>query len=76
MSSVSKGHVYNVTAEVILNGKKYPAETNFVYIGETANQASVETNWDSLGGTVDLTAHSHGMKRSKKPRRYSERIPP
>lgn len=58
VSSVSKGHVYNVTAEVILNGKKYPAETNFVYIGETANQASVETNWDSLGGTVDLTAYA------------------
>ena len=56
--SVSKGHVYNVTAEVTLNGKKYPAETNFVYIGETANQASVETNWDSLGGTVDLTAYA------------------
>ena len=58
VSSVSKGHVYNVTAEVTLNGKKYPAETNFVYIGETANQASVETNWDSLGGTVDLTAYA------------------
>ena len=58
VESVAKGHVYNVTAEVTLNGKKYPAETNFVYIGETANQASVETNWDSLGGTVDLTAYA------------------
>lgn len=58
VASVSKGHVYNVTAEVTLNGKKYPAETNFVYIGEAANQASVETNWDSLGGTVDLTAYA------------------
>lgn len=58
VASVSKGHVYNVTAEVTLNGKKYPAETNFVYIGETANQASVETNWDSLGGTVDLSAYA------------------
>lgn len=27
-------------------------------IGEAANQASVETNWDSLGGTVDLTAYA------------------
>lgn len=58
VESVAKGHVYNVTAEVTLNGKKYPAETNFVYIGDTANQASVETNWDSLGGTVDLTAYA------------------
>lgn len=58
VASVSKGHVYNVTAEITLNGKKYPAETNFVYIGEAANQASVETNWDSLGGTVDLTAYA------------------
>lgn len=58
VASVSKGHVYNVTAEITLNGNKYPAETNFVYIGEAANQASVETNWDSLGGTVDLTAYA------------------
>lgn len=58
VESVAKGHVYNVTAEVTLNGKKYPAETIFVYIGDTANQASVETNWDSLGGTVDLTAYA------------------
>ena len=58
VAPVSKGHVYNVTAETTLNGKKYPAETNFVYIGEAANQASVETNWDSLGGTVDLTAYA------------------
>ena len=58
IATVSKGHVYNVSSAVDLNGKHYPAETNFVYIGETEDQASVETNWDSLGGTVDLSAYA------------------
>ena len=53
--TVIPGDVYNVVAEVEINGDKYPAGTNFVYIGTTDNQASVETNWDSLGGVVDLS---------------------
>lgn len=55
VSAVIPGDVYNVVAEVTINGNKYPAGTNFVYIGTADNQASVETNWDSLGGVVDLS---------------------
>lgn len=56
VSAVIPGDVYNVVAEVTINGNKYPAGTNFVYIGTADNQAAVETNWDSLGGVVDLSA--------------------
>ena len=55
VSAVIPGDVYNVVAEVTINDNKYPAGTNFVYIGAADNQASVETNWDSLGGVVDLS---------------------
>lgn len=51
---VSSGHVYNVESEIILNSITYPANTNFVYIGEEENQASVESNWDSLGGMISV----------------------
>lgn len=52
LPSVSNGYVYNVESEITLNGILYPAYTNFVYIGLEDNQASVETNWDSLGGMI------------------------
>lgn len=52
LPSVSNGYVYNVESEITLNGIPYPAYTNFVYIGIEDNQASVETNWDSLGGMI------------------------
>lgn len=52
LPSVSNGYVYNVESEITLNGIQYPAYTNFVYIGLEDNQASVETNWDSLGGMI------------------------
>lgn len=41
------GDVWNVTAEFTLNSKKYPAGTNVVWTG---------TEWDPLGGTVDIAA--------------------
>lgn len=41
------GDVWNVTAEFTLNSKKYPAGTNVVWTG---------SEWDPLGGTVDLAA--------------------
>lgn len=52
LPSVSNGYVYNVESETTLNGILYPAYTNFVYIGLEDNQASVEANWDSLGGMI------------------------
>ena len=39
------GDVWNVTAEFTLNSKVYPAGTNVVWTG---------SEWDPLGGTVDL----------------------
>lgn len=50
--SVSNGYVYNVESAITLNNISYPAYTNFVYIGSEDDQASVETNWDSLGGMM------------------------
>ena len=41
------GDVWNVTAEFTLADKKYPAGTNVVWTG---------SEWDPLGGTVDLAA--------------------
>ena len=41
------GDVWNVTAEFTLNSKVYPAGTNVVWTG---------SEWDPLGGTVDLAA--------------------
>lgn len=41
------GDVWNVTAEFTLGEKKYPAGTNVVWTG---------SEWDPLGGTVDLAA--------------------
>lgn len=55
IQTVEKGDVYNLSVETQLNGIKYPAYTNFVYVGETKDQAGEESNWDSLGGTVDFS---------------------
>lgn len=41
------GDVWNVTAKFNLGGKDYPAGTNVVWTG---------SEWDPLGGTVDLAA--------------------
>lgn len=54
LSVVQNGWVYSIESEFELNGKKYPAGTNIAYVGNTANQASVETNWDALGGSFDM----------------------
>lgn len=54
LSVVQNGWVYSIENEFELNGKTYPAGTNIAYVGNTANQASVETNWDALGGSFDM----------------------
>lgn len=45
LTTKSIGDVWNVTAEFTLNSKTYPAGTNVVWTG---------SEWDPLGGTVDL----------------------
>lgn len=53
--SVEVGDVYNVESEVTLNNLRYPAYTNFVYIGGHEN---TELNWDSLGGTMQIGTYA------------------
>ncbi len=45
-STAVVGDVWNMTASATVDGKVYPAGTNWVY---------TEEGWDALGGTVDLS---------------------
>ena len=47
LTTKAVGDVWNVTAEFTLNSKKFPAGTNVVWTG---------SEWDPLGGTVDIAA--------------------
>ena len=47
------GDVYNVEVSITLDGVLYPAHTNFVYTG-LSSTGSLEKNWDSLGGTMQI----------------------
>lgn len=63
VESAIVGDTYNVTAEFTLNSKKYPAGTNVVFIGDgtpegTGNSPADQTQWDALGGTVDLAPYA------------------
>lgn len=60
LTNVKCGDVWNVTAEFTLGGKTYPAGTNVVALADKS--AADPTNWDALGGTVDLAGHTAEMK--------------
>lgn len=60
LTNVKCGDVWNVTAEFTLSGKTYPAGTNVVALADKS--AADSTNWDALGGTVDLAGHTAEMK--------------
>lgn len=60
LTNVKCGDVWNVTAEFTLSGKTYPAGTNVVALADKS--AADPTNWDALGGTVDLAGHTVEMK--------------
>ncbi|EJX07777.1 hypothetical protein EVA_04112, partial [gut metagenome] len=49
-----KGDVWNVTADFNLNGNHYPAGTNVVAIADFNLGGNIASQWDTLGGTVDL----------------------
>lgn len=51
------GDVWNVTNAFTLGGKPYPANTNVVCVTATSSSDHDEGNWDSLGGTVDLSTY-------------------
>lgn len=52
------GDVWNVTAAFNLGGKPYPAGTNVVCVTATSSSSHTESNWDALGGTVDLSPYA------------------
>lgn len=61
VGTAAVGDTYNVTAEFTLNSQKYPAGTNVVFVGpgeEGEPDPSDQTQWDALGGTVDLTPYA------------------
>ena len=60
LTNVKCGDVWNVTAEFTLSGKMYPAGTNVVALADKS--AADPTNWDALGGTVDMAGHTQEMK--------------
>ena len=60
VGTAAVGDVYNVTAAFTLNGQKFPAGTNVVFVGpgeEGEPDPSQQAQWDALGGTVDLTPY-------------------
>ena len=59
VGTAAVGDVYNVTAEFTLNSQKFPAGTNVVFVGteEGEPDPTQQTQWDALGGTVDLTPY-------------------
>lgn len=60
VGTAAVGDVYNVTAEFTLNSQKFPAGTNIVFVGpgeEGESDPTQQTQWDALGGTVDLTPY-------------------
>lgn len=57
LTNAKVGDVWNVTNAFTLGGKPYPANTNVVCITATSSSDHGERNWDSLGGTVDLSTY-------------------
>ena len=57
LTDAKVGDVWNVTNEFMLGGKKYPAGTNVVCVTATSSSDHNDDNWDTLGGTVDLTPY-------------------
>ena len=59
INDVVIGDVYNVISEFTLNNQKFTAGTNVVFVGPSEEggviNPSDQTQWDALGGTVDLT---------------------
>lgn len=58
LTDAKPGDVWNVEAEFMLSGKKYPASTNVVCVTATSGSSHTDANWDALGGTVDLTPYA------------------
>lgn len=57
LTDAKVGDAWNVTNAFAFGGKPYPANTNVVCIKATSTSDHGENNWDSLGGTVDLSTY-------------------
>ena len=49
IDNLEQGNVYNILTPFYIDGKRYPEGTNIAWTG---------TEWDPLGGVVDLSAYS------------------
>ena len=56
-TGLTVGDVYNVVSAATVDGKWYPAGTNFVYMGE--DETTHAQKWDALGGTFDLSPYAY-----------------
>ena len=52
------GDVWNIINDFTLNRKPFPANTNIVCTKATSSSDHDEDNWDSIGGTVDLSPYA------------------
>ena len=57
LTDAKVGDVWNVINDFTLNGKPFPANTNIVCVIATSPSDHDEDNWDSIGGTVNLSAY-------------------
>lgn len=57
LTDAKVGDVWNVINDFTLNGKPFPANTNVVCVTATSPSDHDEDNWDSIGGTVNLSAY-------------------
>lgn len=57
LTDAKVGDVWNVINDFTLNGKPFPASTNIVCVTATSPSDHDEDNWDSIGGTVNLSAY-------------------
>lgn len=55
LTDAKVGDVWNVINDFTLSGKPFPANTNIVCVTATSPSDHDEDNWDSLGGTVNLS---------------------
>lgn len=57
LTDAKVGDVWNVINDFTLNDKPFPANTNIVCVIATSPSDHDEDNWDSIGGTVNLSAY-------------------
>lgn len=57
LTDAKVGDVWNVINDFTLNNKPFPASTNIVCVTATSSSDHDEDNWDSIGGTVNLSAY-------------------